>query len=1158
MRPASFTPAGGGLAKALAVLLLGLATVVNAACPTAPAGYTVYPDYDISGIGVNIKSYNNIAAAAADCDALGINACQAIVYSTGLFGGATIWTKRYGYGTGYERTAGGLFSTYCLYSLVCPYTPGFVPYENVDTNSGYIVSTHNSLARALAACAFYEDECQSIVFSPGTGTAVVKSVAYSAGIMRTSFSLFWWQRKCFYSKSPPPRPPPPRPPPPGGCFDIDGYVTVAGEDRPGDQIGWRWTLVAAVTACNANPDCAAVNSNGQLKSFGTTTTTSSRTCFYRKTPTVCPDIAGYNAVYDSDATTGVSLTNFNTVYGWTGAASACSSRTACLGFNTAGALFTSTSVQASVGSCFYVKIQGVPSPPPSPPPPLPPGRAIVVRQFACRFSYSSLGFTLNGGSGDADAIANWSYNFRLRMSTRFRVSFGTFFFRRIRFGGWFFGRRLALEGEDAAGLDTRRTRVWGQDEIAREFPDMAGLTELRLLGERMPEEGEMARAQREEEELFRSLYEHFRTAGADIHRMLAEGDTLDVDMTVFQPTSVPLPPSPPPSPPNPPGVETSPSPPPAPMTPPDAPNIDAAAIGSATNATVALVPALCPFTPGFVPYENVDTNSGYIVSTHNSLARALRACAFFGDECQSIVFSPGTGSAIVKSVAYSAGIMRASNPFFWWQRRCFYSKTCFDIDGYVTVAGEDRPGDQIGWRWTLVAAVTACNANPDCAAVNSNGQLKSFGTTTTTSSRTCFYRKTPTVCPDIAGYNAVYDSDATAGVSLATFNTVYGWSGAASACSSRTACLGFNTAGALFTSTSVQASVGSCFYVKIQGDKIADWSYNFKLRMSMRFRVSFGCFLFRRIRFGGWFFGRRLALEGEDAAGLDTRRTRVWGQDEIAREFPDMAGLTELRLLGERMPEEGEMARAQREEEELFRSLYEHFRTAGADIHRMLAEGDTLETDLSVFQPTSVPLPPSPPPSPPNPPGVETSPSPPPAPMTPPDAPDLSAGAIGSASNSSVTQTPNLRAVRQAKQCKPTPKFAWIPRLAAPRFADLYFNQTPVATGARASALVLWLMNRGAVDPPIASVQLIMRARDARPGTAATLVQVFAGQAGQGANLTCPREHALPLALLPGQGLTEAAFRNLTVLGVRIHVGNGTVTKTGRLPHIASVGLRLA
>ena len=73
---------------------------------------------------------------------------------------------------------------------------------------------------------------------------------------------------------------------------------------------------------------------------------------------VCPDIAGYNAVYDSDATTGVSLTNFNTVYGWTGAASACSSRTACLGFNTAGALFTSATVQASVGSCFYVKIQG--------------------------------------------------------------------------------------------------------------------------------------------------------------------------------------------------------------------------------------------------------------------------------------------------------------------------------------------------------------------------------------------------------------------------------------------------------------------------------------------------------------------------------------------------------------------------------------------------------------------------------------------------------------------------------------------------------------------------------------------------------------------------------------------------------------------------------
>ncbi|KXZ44107.1 hypothetical protein GPECTOR_73g628 [Gonium pectorale] len=156
---------------------------------------------------------------------------------------------------------------------------------------------------------------------------------------------------------------------------------------------------------------------------------------------------------------------------------------------------------------------------------------------------------------------------------------------------------------------------------------------------------------------------------------------------------------------------------------------------------------------------------------------------------------------------------------------------------------------------------------------------------------------------------------------------------------------------------------------------------------------------------------------------------------------------------------------------------------------------------------------------------------------------------------------PPKRPVKAAGVCRPSPKLAWNPSATGARYADVYFASAPEgATAPQATALVLWVLYGGTLDPPIASVQLLVRPLEARSGSNPQPVTVFSGRPGQLSGLLrCPGDSALPLAWTASSGMTRSRFRSAALVGVRIHVNNGSVAGPGaELPHIAAVGLQLS
>ncbi|KXZ45277.1 hypothetical protein GPECTOR_56g373 [Gonium pectorale] len=136
-----------------------------------------------------------------------------------------------------------------------------------------------------------------------------------------------------------------------------------------------------------------------------------------------------------------------------------------------------------------------------------------------------------------------------------------------------------------------------------------------------------------------------------------------------------------------------------------------------------------------------------------------------------------------------------------------------------------------------------------------------------------------------------------------------------------------------------------------------------------------------------------------------------------------------------------------------------------------------------------------------------------------------------------------LKAEGKAAQCKTTPNFAWIPNSATPRFAELTFNLAAGTLAPRVDELVLWVMNKGKLDPPIWSIDLLLRPRGAAASSTPLRVPVFLGEDGMLGDLECPgaAPTAPPLSANI-QLLNLTSFyqlwrsRNVTALGNRANI----------------------
>ncbi|GFR42426.1 hypothetical protein Agub_g3330, partial [Astrephomene gubernaculifera] len=130
----------------------------------------------------------------------------------------------------------------------------------------------------------------------------------------------------------------------------------------------------------------------------------------------------------------------------------------------------------------------------------------------------------------------------------------------------------------------------------------------------------------------------------------------------------------------------------------------------------------------------------------------------------------------------------------------------------------------------------------------------------------------------------------------------------------------------------------------------------------------------------------------------------------------------------------------------------------------------------------------------------------------------------------------------------------WIPSLETPRTAVLYFNQTPAAKVSRVGAVVAYVLNRGTIDPAIASIELLLQT----PSQQQQWVTFYTGSSS-GQQLTCPGLNRFPVsaaALKPP--VSAAVFAAAEVMGVRLNVGAGVTSDKANLPQMAAVGLQMA
>ncbi|GFR41752.1 hypothetical protein Agub_g2507, partial [Astrephomene gubernaculifera] len=150
--------------------------------------------------------------------------------------------------------------------------------------------------------------------------------------------------------------------------------------------------------------------------------------------------------------------------------------------------------------------------------------------------------------------------------------------------------------------------------------------------------------------------------------------------------------------------------------------------------------------------------------------------------------------------------------------------------------------------------------------------------------------------------------------------------------------------------------------------------------------------------------------------------------------------------------------------------------------------------------------------------------------------------------------------VLKAQECAPAGAVSWIPPITGSRFATAYFNQTPAATGGQVYAVVVYVMNKGILDPPITSIALQLRTYNAKREAVTSWVTIYDVSSGQKEELACPGANHFavpaPTALQLPVGMTSSGFNTADVIAVRININMGAVhAGKADLPHLASVGL---
>ncbi|GFR51609.1 hypothetical protein Agub_g14034 [Astrephomene gubernaculifera] len=128
-----------------------------------------------------------------------------------------------------------------------------------------------------------------------------------------------------------------------------------------------------------------------------------------------------------------------------------------------------------------------------------------------------------------------------------------------------------------------------------------------------------------------------------------------------------------------------------------------------------------------------------------------------------------------------------------------------------------------------------------------------------------------------------------------------------------------------------------------------------------------------------------------------------------------------------------------------------------------------------------------------------------------------------------------------------------------PRYVVAYFNHTPAARSGQVASVVLYVTNKGTLNPAIASIDLLLRLATAGGANSNSREQqwvtLYSGSTGQ--QLTCPGLNYF--AVSAAAAMTSAIeFNTADVIAVRINVNGATVSMKSELPHLAAVGLQLS
>ncbi|KXZ43362.1 hypothetical protein GPECTOR_92g585 [Gonium pectorale] len=169
-------------------------------------------------------------------------------------------------------------------------------------------------------------------------------------------------------------------------------------------------------------------------------------------------------------------------------------------------------------------------------------------------------------------------------------------------------------------------------------------------------------------------------------------------------------------------------------------------------------------------------------------------------------------------------------------------------------------------------------------------------------------------------------------------------------------------------------------------------------------------------------------------------------------------------------------------------------------------------------------------------------------------ASDLNGSSTADGSASKLVGNPyNKTTLTALKKCKPVAGLSWVPTIKLPRWVAASFNQTPAATGATVSEVLVWINNKGEFDPAFSTISLVVRQPNA---TTTTTVPIYEGD---GKEIKCPGLNRFQVnTTIVARSMALRTFRSATVLSVRIDVTSVATNNKKNLPHVAAIGLQLS